>query len=123
VQAGYQVVVSLPFFGLLAALQTRGWRFPAIGVGLIATAYGIASVLHPHELGSMGVAGCQRSRNSPGLRGLRSRNSPPRRSRNSPWGARAWPTGCGPPTESGCCLPDEVRQELKWRGGVSRWLI
>jgi hypothetical protein len=28
---------------------------------------------------------CQRSRNSPGLRGSRSRNSPPRRSRNSPW--------------------------------------
>src|ERR1035437_4349477 len=54
---------------------------------------------------------CQRSRNSPGLRGSRSRNSPPRRSRNSPWGRRAWRTGCGPPTESGSCLPDEVRQE------------
>ena len=54
---------------------------------------------------------CQRSRNPPGLLGCRSRGSPPRRSRSSPWGRRAWRTGCGPPTESGSFLPNEVRQE------------
>ena len=27
------------------------------------------------------------------------------RSRNSPWGRRAWPTGCGPPTDAGSRSP------------------
>jgi hypothetical protein len=49
----------------------------------------------------------------------RSRNSPPRRSGNSPWGRRAWRTGCGPPTESGSWSPDEVRQEPNGEEDVS----
>jgi hypothetical protein len=55
VQAGYDVAITIPLVGLLAALHTRGWRVPAWSTGVVAAVYGLASMGHPHELGSMGA--------------------------------------------------------------------
>ncbi len=55
--AGYHAIISLPFLGLLAALRTPGWRLPAIGAGVVATVYGVASLMWPDDTGSAGVVG------------------------------------------------------------------
>jgi hypothetical protein len=40
--------------GLVAALQTRGWRIPAWSAGMAAIVFGLASVVFPDQAGAAG---------------------------------------------------------------------
>jgi hypothetical protein len=43
--------------GLLAALQTRGWRIPTWSAGTAAIVFGLASLVFPDQQDAVGVDG------------------------------------------------------------------
>jgi hypothetical protein len=48
------MAVAIVLTGMLAALQTRGWRIPAWSAGVAAIMFGLASVVFPDQRGSVG---------------------------------------------------------------------
>jgi hypothetical protein len=50
------MAIAVVLTGLLAALQTRGWRIPAWCAGTAAIVFGLASFVFPTYLGSSGRA-------------------------------------------------------------------
>lgn len=48
------MAVAIVLTGLLAALQTRGWRTPAWSAGTAAIAFGLALVVFPDQRGAVG---------------------------------------------------------------------
>lgn len=48
------MAVAIVLTGLLAALQTRGWRIPAWSAGVAAIMFGLASVVFPDQRGAVG---------------------------------------------------------------------
>jgi hypothetical protein len=48
------MAVAIVLTGLLAALQTRGWRIPAWSAGAAAIVFGVASVIFPDQPGAVG---------------------------------------------------------------------
>jgi hypothetical protein len=48
------MAVAIVLTGLLAALQTRGWRIPAWSAGTAAIVFGLGSVVFPNQLGAVG---------------------------------------------------------------------
>lgn len=50
------MAVAIVLTGLLAALQTRGWRIPAWSAGVAAIMFGLASVVYPDQRGAVGRA-------------------------------------------------------------------
>ena len=48
------MALAIVLTGLLAALQTRGWRIPAWSAGTAAILFGLASVVFPDQPGTVG---------------------------------------------------------------------
>jgi hypothetical protein len=48
------MAVAILLTGLLAAVQTRGWRIPAWSAGTAAIVFGLASVVFPDQRGAVG---------------------------------------------------------------------
>jgi hypothetical protein len=48
------MAVAIVLTGLLAALQTRGWRLPAWSAGVAALMFGLASLVFPDQRGAVG---------------------------------------------------------------------
>jgi hypothetical protein len=48
------MALAIALTGLLAALQTRGWRIPAWSAGTAAIVFGFASVVFPDQRGALG---------------------------------------------------------------------
>ncbi len=46
--------IAIVLTGLLAALQTRGWRIPAWSAGMAAVVFGLASMVFPDQRGAEG---------------------------------------------------------------------
>lgn len=49
--------LSVPLLALLGSFSTPGWRIPAISAAVLATLYGLASILHPGQISTLGVTG------------------------------------------------------------------
>jgi hypothetical protein len=49
------MAIAVVLVGLLACLQTRGWRIPAWNAGAAAVVFGLGSVLFPDVRGSVGL--------------------------------------------------------------------
>jgi peptidoglycan/LPS O-acetylase OafA/YrhL len=48
------MAIAIVLAGLLAALQTRGWKIPAWSAGTAAIVFGLASVVFPDQRGAEG---------------------------------------------------------------------
>ncbi len=48
------MALAIVLTGLLAVLQTRGWRIPAWSAGVAAIVFGLASVVFPDQAGAVG---------------------------------------------------------------------
>lgn len=49
--------LSVPLLGMLGSLGNAGRRIPAVGAAVLATLYGVGSILHPAQAPSLGMTG------------------------------------------------------------------